>query len=146
MLANKARQGRRRMALDSLCKIAIAKCLFAARRFFRAPLSSHCLGRSVWRRPNGSTVPRMDCRIYARSRPLVVLALASDAKTRDVTITLPHLRRWDIEFRPRAVFEDQESINRQVPARFSDACDKQFSGLETNRGRIARLAGDTLPE
>ena len=45
-----------------------------------------------------------------------------------------------------AVFEDQESINRKVLARFSDVCDKQFSSLGTNRNRIERYLQEILQD
>ena len=41
-----------------------------------------------------------------------------------------------MEFRSLAIFEDQESINRKVLARFTDVCEKQFSSLGANRERI----------
>ncbi len=52
--------------------------------------------------------------------------------------------RWGLTFRSVAIFEDQETINRKVLARFSDVCEKQFSSLGTNRERIERYLQETL--
>ncbi len=49
-----------------------------------------------------------------------------------------------MEFRSIAVFEDQETINRRKPARFSDVCEKQYSNLPGSRDRIARFLHEAL--
>ncbi len=88
----------------------------------------------------------VDCRIDGRTRPLFVHALPSDGRTRDATIALLQFERWNIPFRSLAIFEDQESINRKVLARFSDVCEKQFSTLAGNHERIHRfLEANGLP-
>jgi len=88
----------------------------------------------------------VDCRINGMSRPLFVHALPSDGKTRDATITLLQFEKWGLAFRSLAIFEDQESINRKVLARFSDVCEKQFSSLTANRERITRFIQESTSE
>lgn len=86
----------------------------------------------------------VDCRVNGTVRPLHVHALQSDGPTRDATIAMLQFERWGIPFRSLAIFEDQETINRKVLARFSDVCEKQFSSLAANRERIVRFLSETL--
>ena len=86
----------------------------------------------------------VDCRINGMPRPLFVHALTSDGKTRDATITLLQFQKWEIQFHSLVIFDDQESINRKVLARLSDVCDKQFSSLHNNRGRINDFLSEVI--
>lgn len=92
--------------------------------------------------PHGMYV--VDCRVNDMPRPLFVHALGSDSRTRDATIALHQFERWGLEFRSLAIFEDQESINRKVLARFTDVCEKQFSSLTANRERITRYLHEAV--
>ena len=88
----------------------------------------------------------VDCRINGMPRPLFVHALPGDDKTRDATIALLQFEKWEITHRSLAIFEDQESVNRKVLARFSDVCEKQFSTLTANRERIRGFLQQAVSE
>ncbi len=78
----------------------------------------------------------VDCRVEGRF-PVLTYALPNDDKVRDATIGLLQFERWGVRANSVGVFENQENINRKVLARFSDACEKQFSSLAANKDRIA---------
>lgn len=86
----------------------------------------------------------IDFRINGTQTPLFVLALQNDDNVRDATIKLLQFEKWEVPFRSVGVFEDQEQVNRKVLARFSDACEKQFSSLAANRDRISRYLNEHL--
>jgi hypothetical protein len=86
----------------------------------------------------------VDCRVNGMARPLFVFALPNDDRTRDSTISLLQFEKWKTPHRSLAIFEDQETINRKVLARFSDVCEKQFSSLHTNRDWISKYLQETI--
>jgi len=92
--------------------------------------------------PDGKYI--IDCRINGMTRPLFVFGVPNDDKCRDVTISCLQYEKFGMPFRTMAVFEDQESINRKVLARFSDICDKQFSTLATNKDRIGKYLQEAM--
>jgi hypothetical protein len=77
----------------------------------------------------------VDCRVNGTIRPLFIYALPSDSKVKDATISLLTFERWGLDCRSLGIFEEQETINRHVLARFTDVCEKTFSSLagETTR-------------
>ena len=86
----------------------------------------------------------VDCRVNGMERPLFIHALNSDGMTRDATISLLQFERWGLKFQSLAIFEDQEAISRNVLARFSDVCEKQFSSLSANHDRIKQFIGEAM--
>lgn len=88
----------------------------------------------------------VDCRINGMKRPLLLFGIPTDDKCRDVTITCLQFEKFNVPFRSMAIFEDQETVNRKVLARFSDICDKQFSTLATNKDRISKYLHEIMEE
>jgi hypothetical protein len=86
----------------------------------------------------------VDCQVNGMARPLFIFALPNDDRTRDSTISLLQYEKWGITCRSLGIFEDQESVNRKVLARFSDVCEKQFSSIGANRDRIVRYLKDSI--
>lgn len=77
-------------------------------------------------------------------RPLFVHALASDAKTRDATIALLQLEKWEMPFSSLAIFEDQKKIGHDVLTRFSDVCENLFPSLAGNSDEIQSFISKTI--
>lgn len=87
---------------------------------------------------------KADCRIEHPKRPLIVFGLMGDGKTRDATISLLQYEKWGLLFQSLAVFENQQTIGRNVLARLTDVCDLQYSSLGANRDRIRRSLKEVL--
>jgi len=88
----------------------------------------------------------VDYRLNDTEKPLFIFALDSDSKVRDATITLHTFEKWGLDFNSLGVFEDQETINRKVLARFLDICGKAFSNLAVAEERFEKTFPDYAKE
>ena len=86
----------------------------------------------------------VDCRINGMPKPLFLFAIPNDNKCRDVIISLLQYERWGLKYQSVSIFEDQETINRRVLAKFSDVSEKQFSALYPNQDRIKKYLSEQL--
>ena len=87
---------------------------------------------------------RADCRVDYPGKPLFIFGLATDGRARDATISLLQYEKWGLPFRSLAVFEDQQQIGRNVLARLTDVCDRQYSSLGGNKDRIRRFLAEPV--
>ena len=86
----------------------------------------------------------VDCRINGMSKPLYIFAIPNDSKCKDVMISMYQFERWGLKYNSISIFEDQETINRRVLAKFSDIGEKQFSSLLSNRDRIKNYLSEQI--
>lgn len=84
--------------------------------------------------PDG--VYEVDCYINNLATPLYIYALSNDNKVRYTNISLLQFEKWENNFYPIAIFEDQSKLTKKVLTKFSKVCKKQFSSLENNRLEI----------
>ncbi len=89
---------------------------------------------------------RLTCLLNHAPRPVAVLAIPNDDACRDATIALQQFRTWGRRLFATGVFEEQESINRKVLARFTDVVDKGFSSLAGNESEIISYLEESLPQ
>ena len=87
-----------------------------------------------------------DYRLNGTDTPLFIFALDSEVKIRDATITLSQYERWGLKFDSLGIFEDQESVNRKVLARFLDICGKSFSNLSAAEERFEKTYSQYVKE
>jgi hypothetical protein len=88
------------------------------------------------RDPKGNYL--VDCRINSMQRPLFVYGVPSATKANLAALSLLRFYNWEMEFQSLGVFEDQEEMDPKPVARFTDAADKTFSNLQSNKDEILR--------
>ena len=71
----------------------------------------------------------VDCRINGAPRPVFAYALQNDTNVRDAQIALLTFEKRNVPFRSLGIFEEQETINRRVLAKFTTVCERQFPNL-----------------
>ncbi|MDA3940669.1 MAG: hypothetical protein PF693_15400 [Spirochaetia bacterium] len=86
----------------------------------------------------------VDCRINGMPKPLYIFAIPNDSKCKDVMISMYQFERWGLKYNSISIFEDQETINRRVLAKFSDIGEKQFSSLLSNKERIKNYLSEQI--
>jgi Domain of unknown function DUF1828 len=69
---------------------------------------------------------QVDCKITQNSNPLFVYALTGNQKVSDATIAIQKFRAWGLSFRPVALFQDKEEINKKVFSRFHEVCHDHY--------------------
>jgi hypothetical protein len=88
----------------------------------------------------------VDYRVNGTETPLFIFALDTDNKVRDATISLGAFERWGLTFKSLGVFEEQESVNRKVLARYLDMGGHAFSSLPATEERFGKTFPDYLKD
>ncbi len=86
----------------------------------------------------------VDCCINGMQKPIYLFAIPNDSKCKDVMISMYQFERWGLRYHSVSIFEDQETINRRVLAKFSDIGEKQFSSLISNKERIRNYITESV--
>ena len=81
-------------------------------------------------------VYQVDCYINNLERPLYIYALPNDNKVRDTTISLFQFEKWENNFYPVAIFQDEKQISKKVLRKFSKVCEKQFPNFKNSQQEI----------
>ncbi|MBD2353767.1 DUF1828 domain-containing protein [Tolypothrix sp. FACHB-123] len=84
--------------------------------------------------PDG--VYEVDCYINHLKTPLYIYALPNDNKVKDATISLFQFEKWQNNFYPVAIFQDESAISKKVLKKFSKVCEKQFPNFKNNQEEI----------
>ena len=79
----------------------------------------------------------VDCRINGMREPFFIYALSNNDRIRDATIKIQKAIQWKIPFHPLGIFQDRDTANRQVVARFNDVCEVQFPKMDENQNEIS---------
>ncbi len=77
-----------------------------------------------------------DALVKTQNEEYTVFAVGNDTRCRDVTIILHQYAKWELPTQSVVMFQDQQSIGRDVLARLSDVADKQFSSLVASKPEI----------
>lgn len=101
--------------------------------------------RTDWSDPTHDPDGRypVDFVIEGKTGPIFVYAMATNDRVKEAMINLLTFEKWGIKFHSIGIFENQEEINRNTLAKFSDVCEKQFSSFPGNRDRILKYIRET---
>jgi hypothetical protein len=98
--------------------------------------------RDVERDPKGNYI--VDCHINSMERPLLVYGVPNETKANLAALSLLKFDKWGVPFQSLGVFEDQEAMESKPVARFTDAVDKSFSNLPSNKDSIRKYLDKAL--
>ncbi|MDJ0578550.1 DUF1828 domain-containing protein [Crocosphaera sp.] len=79
---------------------------------------------------------KVDCRINNSEQQFYIYAISNDNQVKDTTISLFQFEKWNHDFQPVAIFQDEKLLSKKGIKKLSKVCNKTFTKLLNHEQEI----------